>query len=205
MRPPMKSQALSKKLIQKTYHNKFVKKSQIRKLILKIRKKKFIDKGISINFKIILKVLKSKNIKGRVIGGYYPYNNELNCIEILKNFESKKYLITLPKIKNNFQMDFFEWKSNEPLTINRYGIPEPSSNRFRYPDIILVPLLAFDKNLNRVGYGGGFYDRYIQKIKQKKKFILIGLAYSFQRVKRIPTNKFDMKLDVIITEKDIVK
>ena len=182
-----------------------MKKSQIRKLILKIRKKRFLDKDISINSKIIQKVLKSKNIKGKIIGGYYPYNNELNCIKILKNFESRKYLITLPKIKNNFQMDFFEWKSNEPLTINKYGIPEPASNRFRYPDIILVPLLAFDKNLNRVGYGGGFYDRYIQKIKKKKKFILIGLAYSFQRVKRIPMNKFDMKLDVIITEKEIVK
>ena len=182
-----------------------MKKSQIRKLILKIRKKKYLDKDISINFKIISKILKSKNIKGKIVGGYYPYNNELDCIEILKNFENKKYLITLPKIKNNFLMDFFEWKLNEPLTINKYGIPEPSSSKSRYPDIILVPLLAFDKNLNRVGYGGGFYDRYIQKIKKKKKFILIGLAYSFQRVKRIPTNKFDMKLDIIITEKNTVK
>ena len=180
-----------------------MKKSQIRKLILKIRKKRFLDEDISINSKIIQKVLKSKNIKGKIIGGYYPYNNELDCIKILKNFESRKYLITLPKIKKNFQMDFFEWKSDEPLKINKYGIPEPSSNRFRYPDIILVPLIAFDKNLNRVGYGGGFYDRYIEKIKKKKKFILIGLAYSFQRVKKIPVNKFDMKLDVIITEKDV--
>ena len=176
-----------------------MKKSQIRKLILKIRKKRNLDKNIPINFKILSKILKKKNIKGKIIGGYYPYNNELDCIEILKNFEKRKYLITLPKIKNNFLMDFFEWKLNEPLTINKYGIPEPSSNKSRYPDIILVPLLAFDKNLNRVGYGGGFYDRYIQKIKKKKKFILIGLAYSFQRVKKIPTNKFDMKLDVIIT------
>ena len=102
-------------------------------------------------------------------------------------------------------MDFFEWKSNEPLTINKYGIPEPSSNILRYPDIILVPLIAFDKNLNRVGYGGGFYDRYIQKIKRKKKFILIGLAYSFQKVKKIPVNKHDVKLNLILTEKNIVK
>ena len=182
-----------------------MKKSQIRKLILKIRKKRNLDKNIPINFKILSKILKNKKIKGKIIGGYYPYNNELDCIEILKNFEKRKYLITLPKIKNNFLMDFFEWKLNEPLTINKYGIPEPSSNKSRYPDIILVPLLAFDKNLNRVGYGGGFYDRYIQKIKKKKKFILIGLAYSFQKVKRIPTNKFDMKLDIIITEKNTVK
>ena len=102
-------------------------------------------------------------------------------------------------------MNFFEWSSKDPLTINKYGIPEPSSNILKYPDVILVPLLAFDKNLNRVGYGGGFYDRYIQKIKRKKKFLLIGLAYSFQKVKRVPTNKNDMKLDFIVTEKNVIK
>ena len=178
-----------------------MKKSQIRKSILKLRKKNLFEKNIYIDFKIISKILKFKNIKGKIVGGYYPYNNELDCSEILKKFEKNKYLITLPKIKNNFQMDFFEWTSDEPLTINKYGIPEPSSNKFRYPDIILVPLLAFDKNLNRVGYGGGFYDRYIQKIKRKKKFILIGLAYSFQRVKKIKINNNDMKLNFILTNK----
>ena len=85
MKQLMKSQALQKKLIKKIYLNKFVKKSQIRKSILNIRKKN-IDKDISINFKKILKILKNKNIKGKIIGGYYPYNNELDCSEILKKF-----------------------------------------------------------------------------------------------------------------------
>ena len=86
--------------------------------------------------------------------------------------------------------------------INKYGIPEPISNQIKYPDILLVPLVAFDKNLNRVGYGGGFYDRYIKKIKKIKKVITIGLAYSFQKVKKISVNKYDIKLDFIITEKE---
>ena len=85
--------------------------------------------------------------------------------------------------------------------INEYGIPEPVSNKIRYPDILLVPLVAFDSELNRIGYGGGFYDRYIKKIRKIKKIITIGLAFSFQKVNRIPTNKFDRKLDFIITEK----
>ena len=162
-----------------------MKKSQIRKSILKIRKKNIL-KDVSINFKDILKVLKSRNIKGKIIGGYYPYNNELDCSGILKRFENKKYLITLPKIKNNFQMNFFEWTSKDPLTINKYGIPEPSSNTLRYPDVILVPLLAFDKNLNRVGYGGGFYDRYIQKIKRKKKTSFNWISLFFSKNKKSP-------------------
>ena len=55
---------------------------------------------------------------------------------------------------------------------------------YLYPDILLVPLVAFDKNFNRVGYGGGFYDRYIKKVKKIKKVITIGLAFSFQKVKK---------------------
>ena len=175
-------------------------KSQIRKKILKIRKKNNFKK-LKINFKHLLDILKSENIKGKNIGGYYPYNYEVDVTEILKEFEKKKYLISLPKIKDNFQMDFFKWSFSNPLIINKYGIPEPISNKIRYPDILLVPLVAFDKDLNRIGYGGGFYDRYIKKIKKKKKIITIGLAFSFQKVKKIQTNKFDIKLDFIVTEK----
>ena len=98
-------------------------------------------------------------------------------------------------------MDFFLWTTKSPLSINKYGIPEPISNKVVYPSILLVPLVAFDRHLNRVGYGGGFYDRYIKKLKKTKKIITIGLAFSFQKVKLVPTNKSDIKLDFIITNK----
>ena len=100
-------------------------------------------------------------------------------------------------------MDFFQYSIDEPLSINKYGIPEPISNKVVYPSILLVPLVAFDKDLNRIGYGGGFYDRYIYRIKKNKKIITIGLAYSFQKVKNIPVNKYDFKLDYILTNKGI--
>ena len=175
-------------------------KSQIRKKILRVRKKSNFKK-LKVNFKHLLNILKSENVKGKNVGGYYPYNYEVDVIEALKEFEKKKYSISLPKIKNNFHMDFFKWSFNDPLVINKYGIPEPISNKKIYPDILLVPLVAFDNELNRIGYGGGFYDRYIKKIKRIKKIITIGLAFSFQRVNKIKTNKFDIKLDFIITEK----
>ena len=141
-------------------------------------------------------------LKGKVLGGYYPYNYEVNIMNILKKFEKQNYIISLPKIKKNSQMDFFHWSTRDPMNINKYGIPEPISNQIKYPDILLVPLVAFDKNLNRVGYGGGFYDRYIKKIKKIKKVITIGLAYSFQKVKKISVNKYDVKLDYIVTERE---
>ena len=97
-------------------------------------------------------------------------------------------------------MNFFRWSTKEPLNINEYGIPEPSSNILVQPSILLVPLVAFDKDFNRIGYGGGFYDRYIKKIKKKRKIITIGLAYSFQKVKEIPINKYDIKLDFVVMD-----
>ena len=68
-------------------------------------------------------------------------------------------------------MNFYQWSFKDPLIINKYGIPEPISKEIKYPDILLVPIVAFDKNLNRVGYGGGFYDRYIKKFEKNQKIL----------------------------------
>ena len=177
-------------------------KSEIRKKILKIRKRKNYNNS-NFSFKYILKILKKERIQGKVVGGYYPYNYEVDVMKILNNFEKKKYLISLPKIKKNYKMNFFNWSFKEPLMINKYGIPEPTSNKIIYPSIFLVPLVAYDEKLYRIGYGGGYYDRYLKKIRKRKKFITIGLAYSFQKVKKIPIKEHDMKLDFVITEKNI--
>ena len=175
-------------------------KSSIRKTLLRLRKKKY-SKNLSVNSNKLFKYLEKKKLKSKIIGGYYPFNYELNILNILEIFEKKNYFISLPKIAKNNQMDFFKWSSNDPLKINNYGIPEPISSKICFPDILIVPLVGYDSNLNRLGYGGGFYDRYINKIKKIKKIITIGLAYSFQKVKEISINKHDIKLDFIITDK----
>ena len=173
-------------------------KEKLRKKFIFLRRKKYFSVNKDF-FKPLIKILIKKKIRN--IALYYPYNYEVDGIQILKKFEKQNYLISLPKIKKNSQMDFFYWSTKDPLVINKYGIPEPISNKVKYPDILLVPLVAYDKNLNRIGYGGGFYDRYIKKIKKNKKIITIGLAYSFQKVKKIPVNEYDIKLDFIVTEK----
>ena len=178
-----------------------MKKAEIRKKIFKIRKQKN-NINYQINYQSILKFLKKKNLKGKIFGGYYPYNNEIDVMPILKKLEKQKYKIALPKIKKNSLMDFFKWSTDDPMIVNKYGIPEPVSNKIVSPDIYLVPLVAYDKNLNRIGYGGGFYDRYFKRVKKVKKILTIGLAYSFQEVKKIPINNYDIKLDIIITEKN---
>ena len=70
------------------------------------------------------------------------------------------------------------------------------------PNILIIPLVAFDKKLNRLGYGGGFYDRFLCKM-EKNIIIKLGLAFSYQMIKYVPIEKFDRKLDVILTDKEI--
>tara|TARA_B100000575_G_C23104272_1_gene637291 strand:+ start:415 stop:957 length:543 start_codon:yes stop_codon:yes gene_type:complete len=178
-------------------------KSKLRSKIIKLRKKN-LSKIIKIDPKRVLEFFKKKKINFKHLGGYYPCNYEIDDIEILNFFRTKNVKISLPVINKNYQMDFFEWSLKYPLKINKYGIVETLSSNKVYPDIILLPLVAFDKKLNRLGYGGGFYDRYIDKIKNHKKIIKIGLAFSFQEVEKIPINKYDKKLDYIITEKEII-
>ena len=178
-------------------------KSKLRDKVLKLRKSQS-KKSINLNPSNIYLYLKKKNYNLKIIGGYYPTNYEIDDLEILNYFFKKGSTISLPKIKNKNQMEFYRWYKNEPLLINKYGIPEPVTNNKVYPDILFVPLVAFDKELNRLGYGGGFYDRYIQKISKIKKIVKVGLAFSFQKFKTIPTNKYDKKLDIVITEKNIL-
>ena len=101
-------------------------------------------------------------------------------------------------------MKFIKCSLNEPFLINKFGIPEPSSKKVVYPDVLLVPLVAFDKKLNRLGYGGGYYDRAICSLKKKKNIITIGMAFDFQEYWSIPTSKYDQKLDYIFTNKEII-
>ena len=179
-------------------------KSKLRKKILKVRQK-FNTKNIQLNFNQIIKIFKKEKINKKIIGGYYPVNFEVDDLTLLKRLEKNKYTICLPVIKDNFQMDFYKWSFSDLLKINKYGIPEPETLNIVYPDVILIPLVAFDKNLNRLGYGGGYYDRLIKRISKRKKIIKIGLALSVQEVDKVPINIYDQKLDYIVTNKHVVK
>ena len=179
-------------------------KSKLRKKILKAREK-FNIENIQIDFNKIIKILKKEKISKKIIGGYYPVNFEIDDLTLLRKLKKNKFNISLPVIKKNFQMDFYSWSYSDPLKINKYGIPEPETKNIVYPDILLIPLVAFDKNLNRLGYGGGYYDRLIEKLSKKKNIIKIGLALSIQKIDKVPIETYDQKLDYIVTNKCIVK
>ncbi len=178
-------------------------KFQLRKKISKIRSR-FVRKKITVNSKVIIKLIEQKS-PNKKVGLYYPFGDELSTLELMNQLTKKNFIISLPMINNKFEMSFYSWSPNEPLTINRYGILEPFKGKKITPSTLIIPMLAFDSNLNRLGYGGGFYDRFIQKIEKQNNCVKIGLALSCQKINKVPVDKYDKKMDFIITEKRIYK
>ena len=183
-------------------HDKFYLRS---KSLLQ-RKKKYLTVN-KFNFNLIFSLInKHFNKKKIIIAGYYPSNYEVDILNFLYKASKKKFRIALPVIKSSNKISFKSWVFKEPLYVNKFGILEPKNSiKEIIPDLIMVPLVAFDSRLNRIGYGKGYYDRSLRKIsKIKKNVISLGIAYSFQKCKKIPVNNHDFKLDYIFTEKGII-
>ena len=119
-------------------------KKTLRNKILVYRKKNYkID---SLKYNLLKNILKKFNfLKNKKIGAYFPINYEIDCLEILAQLEKSGHKISLPITRKRNQMDFFEWSCKDPLLIGKIGIPEPISNKKIYPDVLLVPLVAFNK------------------------------------------------------------
>tara|TARA_X000000950_G_scaffold71812_1_gene89094 strand:- start:149 stop:700 length:552 start_codon:yes stop_codon:yes gene_type:complete len=179
-------------------------KNLLRKKFYHLRKKKYyeVDKNF---FNPLMNLIKLNFKKEHLnIALYYPSNFEVNIVKILENNFMNKKDILLPVIEENNQMNFFPWKRKHILLVNKFGILEPFKTKIKIPNIIVVPVLAFDRNKYRLGYGKGFYDRYLNKYLTKfKNIITVGVAFSFQKHHKLPIDKHDVKLDYIITEKGI--
>ena len=170
------------------------------------RKKKYLTVK-NFNFNLIFNLIRKHfNKKKIIIAGYYPSNYEVDILNFLERASKNKFRIVLPVIRSSKTMSFKLWIFKEPLYVNKFGMLEPKDTKKEIiPDLIMVPLVAFDVRLNRIGYGKGYYDRSLQKIrKNKKETISIGIAYSFQQCTRIPVDKHDFKLDYIFTERGII-
>ena len=181
-------------------------KNYLRKVFLLRRKKKYQKKN-KFNFNLLFKLIKRQfHNKKITIGGYYPSYYEADVTNFLKEAIKKKFKIALPVLQTSSLMCFRSWNTKEPLYINKFGMLEPENKKKEiFPDIIIVPLVAFDNQLNRIGYGKGYYDRYLRKIQKiKSKAIFLGMAYYFQKCQNIPINKHDFKLDYIFTERGLI-
>ena len=181
------------------------KKKFIREKYFLKRKRFFFEVNKSY-FKPLINIIKKNNIKRKKnISLYFPSNFEVNILKILDIDFFKNFNFSLPIIKKKQEMQFCRWKKGDILQINKFGIPEPKILKKINPEVILVPLLAFDKNKNRIGYGRGYYDKFLNTyLKKHKKLLTVGIAFSFQKHHNLPVDKRDFKLDHILTEKGII-
>ena len=145
------------------------------------------------------------------VGLYYPIFNEISPLVFIKYFKDNNITTALPVVDiNSNSMVFKKWFKKEKLQKSHIGTYEPLlTNKTIFPQIVVVPMLTFDRKLNRLGYGAGYYDKLISTLKRyfdkkQKNFITIGLAYSEQETKSIPYESHDQKLDFIVTEKEIL-
>lgn len=143
---------------------------------------------------------------GAIVAGYWPVKAELDVLVILRALLGKGHACALPHVTGEGSpLLFRQWDEKAQMVTGKFGITEPAGTATLMPDIILVPLLAFDAKGHRLGYGAGFYDRTIARLKKQKSVQAIGLAYEMQLYKTLPAEDNDVKMDMIITDRNIYK
>ena len=182
------------------------KKQKLRKTVKNERKRTFLKNGvffaeiISNHFNNWFE--NQNNIKN--LAFYYPINTEVDPSPILRLLKKRNLNYCLPVVQNlNSPLIFREWRDNAKLIVSNFGAKIPSEGNLLIPDLILIPLLAYDDYGSRLGYGGGFYDRTIFSFKKnlEKKIFTLGLAFSCQKYfGKLPTEKNDEKIDSVLTE-----
>ena len=146
------------------------------------------------------------------VAGYWPIGNEADVKPLLTKLSRSGYNCLLPVVVAvNEGLIFREWRPEDNLMLSDMGVLEPVAHRQEgEPNILLVPLLAFDMQGNRLGYGGGYYDRTLEKLRTKakyknKKLEVIGVCYAGQIVESVPHDEFDQPIDWVITEEGLCK
>ena len=143
---------------------------------------------------------------GAIVSGFMPMRSEINPLPLMKKLADAGVQLALPVTGRRGQpLTMRAWTWGEPLASGVWGIREPKPEAPQVdPDILLVPLLAFDRAGRRLGYGGGFYDLTLAQLRSRKAVIAVGLAYAAQEIASVPTTPRDARLDLVLTERDVI-
>lgn len=145
-------------------------------------------------------------MRGAIVAGYSPIRSEIDPMPLMRKLAAEDVPLALPSIIAVDQpLKFRAWSPNDALQRGRLGILEPLSTAAEIvPDILLVPLAAFDRAGHRIGYGAGHYDRTFAQLRPAKKVIAIGLAFAAQEIPEIPASAHDARLDLVLTENETI-
>ena len=143
---------------------------------------------------------------GANISAFWPLAEELDTLPLLHALHEQGHQMLLPiMLGAGKPLEFGSWQPGDTLKAAAFKTLEPSDDKDRLaPNIMLCPLLAFDRRGFRMGYGGGFYDRSIAQLQEQGDLLTIGIAFAAQEVEAIPIGEYDMPLDMIVTEKEVI-
>ena len=142
-----------------------------------------------------------------VVSAFHPYQSEIDTRVLLGRLAGDGWTTCLPIVLGKeLPLEFRRWLPGEPLVKGVWGIERPpETSPIVEPDVLLIPLLAFDRTGFRLGYGGGFYDRTLEKLRALKTVVAIGVGYAGQEVEAVPHGAHDQPLDYMMTEQEIFK
>ncbi len=178
-------------------------KARIRKAALTARK---MSKTQSANIAACghLTNLIGSEPKKSIVAGYMPIQTEIDPRASMQALHSDGYRICVPVIQGHAKpLLFREWTPHSAMIEGDFGALIPRGGDYLTPDVAIIPLVGFDYAGARLGYGGGFYDRTLGAISKTGKILKIGFAFAGQEVDEIPTDEFDQKVDMVVTENGI--
>jgi 5-formyltetrahydrofolate cyclo-ligase len=139
------------------------------------------------------------------IGSYWPIRSEVDTRPILEGLLARGQVVALSQILHP-HLSWREWHPDDPMIHGGFGVPEPGPDAPQvFPRALLMPLAAFDRNGNRLGYGKGHFDRTIAELSAQHPVLTIGLAFSVQEIDAVPAEEHDQPLDVIVTETGLIR
>lgn len=144
--------------------------------------------------------------EGAIIGGYWPVHGEIHILPLLVQLQQKGYACALPQMgKKNMPITFRSWNEKTPMRSNAYDIkePDPAKSTVVRPDVVIVPMLAFDAAGHRLGYGMGFYDATLRQLKAQGPVLAVGVAYDLQLIKQVAAESGDCLMDMVVTDKKV--
>jgi len=162
-------------------------------------------KRVSAAAKLAQRGLPFKFAPGTIVSGYSPIRNEIDPTPLMMTLAGDGARLALPCVTARGQaLIFRRWSPQDRLMLGPLGIPEPSPAEAEViPDIMLVPLAAFDRAGHRIGYGAGHYDFTFAQLRKAKHVVGVGLAFAVQEIEAIPALSHDVALDYVLTETDV--
>jgi 5-formyltetrahydrofolate cyclo-ligase len=144
--------------------------------------------------------------QGAVVSGFMPMRTEINPLPLMRRLAAAGAQLALPVIQGRGKPLLMRaWSFGAPLEARQWGIKEPlDAAPIVEPDILLVPLACFDRTGHRIGYGAGYFDKTIRALWAKKRVTAIGLAFAAQEIPRVPATDFDERLDLVLTEREVI-